>query len=152
MDDPGVMLSGRAAALDCWILRVLQRWSVLSDEFRARLQSARLVDDAELEIVGATSAQGTDAGCVIWKCVTETGQTFDVVPAWPDDERRDALANAGSFICCMLSVRFRGRTAAGVPRCASGIAVHAAGCLTQPPKPATLLTSSNRPQQSERRS
>jgi hypothetical protein len=34
---------------------------------------------------GATSARGTDAGCVVWQFATETGQTFEVVPVWPDD-------------------------------------------------------------------
>jgi hypothetical protein len=120
------MLSGPAAAPDCWSLRVPQRWWVLSDEFRVRLQSARLVDNAEFEIVGATSARGTDAGCVVWRCATETDRIFDLVPAWTDYERRDALAHATSFIGRMLTVRYCGRTAAGVPRCASGIAVRAA--------------------------
>jgi hypothetical protein len=60
------------------------------------------------------------------KCATETGQTFEVVPAWPEDERRAAFSNAGLFLGRMLTVRFSGRTAAGVPRCASGIAVRAA--------------------------
>ena len=78
------------------------------------------------EIVGDTSARGTDAGCVIWKCAAETGRTFEVVPAWPDYERREAFANAGSFMGSMLTVRFCGRTAAGVPRCANGITVRAA--------------------------
>jgi hypothetical protein len=36
-----------------------------------------------------------------------------------------ALANAGFFVRRMPSVHFRGRTAAGVPRCARGIAVGA---------------------------
>jgi hypothetical protein len=70
--------------------------------------------------------RGTDAGCVVWQCTTETGLIFEVVPAWTDDERRHAFVNAGSFIRQMLTVRFYGRTAAGVPRCASGIAVRAA--------------------------
>jgi hypothetical protein len=82
-------------------------------------------DDAEFEIVSAVNARGTDAGCVVWQCATETGQTFEVVPAWPDDERRDAFANATSFIGRMLTVRFSGRTAPGGPRCATGIAVRA---------------------------
>ena len=82
--------------------------------------------DAEFEIVGATSARGTDAGCVVWQCATETGRILDVVPAWPDYERRDALANSTSFIGRMLTVRYCGRTTAGVPLCASGVAARAA--------------------------
>jgi ATP-dependent DNA ligase len=92
----------------------------------AALLKYKRFDDAEFEIVGVTSARGTDAGCVVWKCATETGRTFEVVPAWTDDERRDTFANAGSFIGRMLTVTFCGRTAADVPRCASGIAVRAA--------------------------
>src|SRR5450759_2250557 len=91
----------------------------------AALLKYKRFDDAEFEIVGAVSARGTDAGCVVWQCATETGRIFEVVPAWPDYERRDALANASSFIGQMLTVRFCGRTAAGVPRCASGTAVRA---------------------------
>jgi DNA ligase-1 len=82
--------------------------------------------DAEFEIVGATSARGTDAGCVVWQCTTETGRVFEVVPAWPDDQRRAALAHAPALTGQMLTVSFCGRTAAGVPRCASGIAVRVA--------------------------
>jgi hypothetical protein len=90
-------------------------------------------DDAEFEIIGAVSARGRDAGCVICQCATETGQTFDVVPAWPDYERRAALANAGSFIGCMLTVYFCGRTRSGEPRCATGIAMRIAeaGAMTE---------------------
>jgi ATP-dependent DNA ligase len=103
--------------------------------YATRARSAALLkykrfDDAEFEIVGAVSACGTDTGCVIWKCATKFGRTFNVIPAWPDDERRDALAHATSFIGQMLTVSFCGRTAAGVPRCASGIAVRAAEDMT----------------------
>jgi hypothetical protein len=62
---------------------------------------------------------------VVWQCATESGRTFEVVPAWPDYERRVAFANARSFIGRMLTIRFSGRTAAGVPRCASGVTVRA---------------------------
>jgi ATP-dependent DNA ligase len=86
--------------------------------------------DAEFEIVGAVSARGTDAGCAVWQCATETGRVFEVVPAWPDYERRKAFSKAGSFIGRILTVTFCGRTAAGVPRCASGIAVRAAEDLS----------------------
>jgi len=95
----------------------------------AALLKYKRFDDAEFEIVGATSARGTDAGCVVWECATETGQTFDVVPAWSDDERCEAFANAWFLIRKMLTVRFSWRTAASVPRCASGIAVRAAKAL-----------------------
>jgi ATP-dependent DNA ligase len=91
----------------------------------AGLLKYKRFDDAEFEIVGANSARGTDAGCVVWQCATDTGRTFDVVPAWTDDERREALANAECFIGHMLTVTFCGRTAAGVPRCTSGIALRA---------------------------
>jgi hypothetical protein len=63
---------------------------------------------------------------VVWQCATETDRIFEVVPAWSDDERRDAFASAGFFIGQMLTVSFCGRTAAGVPRRASGVAVRAA--------------------------
>jgi ATP-dependent DNA ligase len=92
----------------------------------AALLKYKRFDDAEFEIVGAVSAHGTDAGCVVWQCATESGRIFEVVPAWSDDERRAAFAKAGSFIGRMLTVSFCGRTAAGVPRCATGIAVRAA--------------------------
>ena len=91
----------------------------------AALLKYKRFDDGEFEIVGTTSAHGTDAGCVVWQCATETGRIFEVVPAWPDDERRSAFANAGSFLGRMLTVSFCGRTAAGMPRCASGIALRA---------------------------
>ena len=45
----------------------------------AALLKYKRFDDADFEIVGATSALGTDVGFVVWQCATETGQTFDVV-------------------------------------------------------------------------
>ena len=67
---------------------------------------------------------------MVWQCKTATGRIFEVVPAWPDDERRAAFANASTFIRHMLTVRFCRRTAAGVPRCANGIAVRVAEDLS----------------------
>ena len=113
-----------AAGYEGAILRALDAPYATGARGAALLKYKRF-DDAEFEIVGATSARGKDAGCVIWQCATETGKAFAVVPAWPDDERREALANARSFIGRMLTVSFCGRTVAGVPRCVSGIAVRA---------------------------
>lgn len=62
----------------------------------------------------------------ICQCARESSLIFDVVPAWPDYDRREAFANAASFTGRMLTVSYCGRTAAGVPRCASGIGVRAA--------------------------
>jgi ATP-dependent DNA ligase len=76
----------------------------------AALLKYRRFGDAEFEIVGATGARGTDAGCVVWQCATETGRIFDVVPAWPDHERREAFVDAACFLRRMLTVRFCGRT------------------------------------------
>jgi hypothetical protein len=54
----------------------------------------------------------------------ETGLTVEVVPAWSDYERRDALAHhATSFPGQMRTVRHYGRTAARVPGCTSRIAI-----------------------------
>ena len=92
----------------------------------AALLNYKRFDDAEFGIVGATIASGTDAGCVVWLCATETGRTFEVLPAWTEDERREAFAKAGSFIGRMLTIRYCRRTTAGVPRCGSGIGVRAA--------------------------
>jgi hypothetical protein len=55
---------------------------------RAALLKYKRFDDAELEIVGANSARGTNAGCVVWHCATETCRTFEVVPACPNHECR----------------------------------------------------------------
>ena len=73
----------------------------------AALLKYKRFDDAEFEIVGATSARGTDSGCVIWKCLTETGRTFEVVPAWPDYERRVPGVNStAAGTACRLSPSF----------------------------------------------
>jgi ATP-dependent DNA ligase len=88
----------------------------------AALLKYKRLDDGEFEIVGATSAHGTDAGCVVWQCATETCRMFEVAPAWSDDKRHGALANTGSFIGQLLTVRSYGRRAAGGPRGAPGLA------------------------------
>jgi hypothetical protein len=70
-------------------------------------------------------------------------QTFEVFPAWPDDERRAAFANAGPFIGHLVTVRFCGLTAAGVPRCGVPDAASQTG---------DVVDIIERTQQSERRS
>ena len=84
-----------AAGYEGAILRAPDARYATGARSAARLKYKRF-DDEEFKIVGATSARGTDSGCVVWQCATETGQTFDVVPAWPDEERREAFANTGS--------------------------------------------------------
>jgi DNA ligase-1 len=114
-----------AAGYEGAILRALDAPYATGARGAALLKYKRF-EDVEFEIVGAVSARGTDTGCVVWQCATVTGRIFEVVPAWPDDERRHAFMKAESFIGRMLTVTFCGRTVAGVPRCATGIAVRVA--------------------------
>lgn len=90
---------------------------VVRDAVEAPPLSRITLDPISREFRLATIAK---AGGSVWP---ESGLTFEVVPAWPDYARRDALAHATSFPGQMLVVRHCGLTTARVPGCADRIAI-----------------------------
>lgn len=79
--------------------------------------------DSEFEIVGGKEGEGTDAGCIIYRCITPDGLEFDVRPRGSVEERQEMYKNLPNDIGKMLTVRYPELTDSGKPSQPVGIAV-----------------------------
>lgn len=86
------------------------------------LQKYKEFFDDEYKVVGYTEGEGCEQGLVIWTCVTQAGQRFNVRPRGTHQERARVFAHAGSYIGKSLTVRYQELTDDGVPRFPVGIA------------------------------
>lgn len=77
--------------------------------------------DDEYKIVGYHSGIGKFSTCVIWECVTKTGQPFNCVPQGTYEERQELLQNGDSHVGELLKVKFFELTDDGLPRFPVGI-------------------------------
>ena len=80
------------------------------------LQKYKTFQDDEFKIVDYKEGAGTDAGTVIWKCITTNGLTFDVRQKGSVEERTLLFKNAPKLIGKMLTVTFQELSEYGVPR------------------------------------
>lgn len=67
------------------------------------LQKVKSFDDAEFKIVALNEDKN---GHVVYSCVTEDGNLFDVKPTGTDTERRKPLLTPHEFLGKMLTVKF----------------------------------------------
>ena len=79
--------------------------------------------DEEFPIVGATEAEGRDEGTVIWVCITQDGQEFNVRPRGTHAQRTEWFQNRDQYLDRMLTVRYQELTGDGIPRFPVGIAI-----------------------------
>lgn len=86
------------------------------------LQKVKSFDDAEFKIVALNEDKN---GHVVYSCVTEAGDPFDVKPAGTDAERRKPLLTPNEYLGKMLTVKFFGYTTGEnpVPRFPVGLTV-----------------------------
>ena len=80
-------------------------------------------DDAEFKIIGGQEATGDDEGTVVFKCVSESGEEFDVRPTGSREVRREYWENLNKYVGQWLTVKFNGRTNSGCPRFPRGIKI-----------------------------
>lgn len=80
------------------------------------LQKVKPLEDHEFQIIGGQEATGDDAGTVIFKCLAENGQAFDVRPKGSREQRSDWWNNLNQYIGQWLTVEFNGRTNSQLPR------------------------------------
>lgn len=80
-------------------------------------------EDTEFVIIGATKGEGDEAGCVIWICQANDGQTFSCRPRGTFEYRKRLYNNYTKYLGSMLTVRFQELTPTGIPRFPVGIAV-----------------------------
>jgi DNA ligase-1 len=79
----------------------------------------------EFEIIGGKEGVGTDAGCVIYRLITEDGKEFSARPKGSVEDRQQMLKELPQSIGKMLTVRFAEYSDDGVPQHTVGIPVEA---------------------------
>jgi len=77
--------------------------------------------DDEFEVVGFHPGIGKFETCVIWECLTKTGEPFNCVPKGTFEERRELLENGYKYVGELLKVKFFELTDDGIPRFPVGI-------------------------------
>jgi hypothetical protein len=76
-------------------------------EFNSKdIEKMKSFQDDEFKIIDGKQGTGLDSGCVIYKCITKEGETFDVRPRGTVEERQEMYQNLPNDIGKMLTVRF----------------------------------------------
>lgn len=78
--------------------------------------------DAEFEVIGFTMGVGKFSGCVIWKCKTNDGKIFDVVPKGTLEQKKQWFLDGLDCIGEKLTVKFQSLSKDGIPEFPVGIA------------------------------
>jgi DNA ligase-1 len=71
--------------------------------------------DDEFEIVGGKEGTGTDEGCIIYRCITESGSEFDTRPRGTVENRKQMFIDLPNAIGKMLTVRYAELSEDGIP-------------------------------------
>jgi len=92
----------------------------LADRSRSLLKHKDF-QDAEFEIVGFGEGVGKFEGCVIWKCKTDGGNEFDVVPKGTLIQKKILFNEGKKHIGEKLTVKFQSFSKDGIPEFPVGI-------------------------------
>jgi len=87
------------------------------------LEKVKEFMDDEFEIVGGKEGTGTDEGCIIYRCITESGKAFDARPRGTVEDRKQMLIDLPNSIGKLLTVRFAEYSDDGIPQQPVGIPV-----------------------------
>jgi len=79
------------------------------------LEKVKAYQDSEFEIIGGKEGEGTDAGCVVYRCRTESGGEFDARPRGTVEDRKQMFINLPNDIGKMLTVRYAELSDDGIP-------------------------------------
>lgn len=80
--------------------------------------------DIEFPIIDVTEGVGSEAGAILYICVTENGQRFTVRPRGSKEDRKEKFTNSHQWKGKTLTVRFQERdSVTSIPRFPVGIAV-----------------------------
>ncbi len=71
------------------------------------LQKYKNSKDAEFEIIGAKSGKGKFENAIIWICVTQHGEEFDVVPKGTMEQRRVWWKENKKYIGKQMTVKYQ---------------------------------------------
>lgn len=93
-------------------------------EFNSKdIEKMKEFKDSEFKIIGGKEGIGADEGCIIYRCITEQGEEFDVRPRGSVEERQEMYRDLANDIGKMLTVRYPELTDSGKPSQPVGIAV-----------------------------
>ena len=70
----------------------------------------------EFEIIGGKEGVGSDAGCVIYRCITKDGKPFSARPKGTVEDRKQMLKELPDSLGKMLTVRFAEYSDDGIPQ------------------------------------
>lgn len=87
------------------------------------LYKLKSFQDEEFKIVGWEEATKKDAGTPVWICETKDGETFNARPMGTLESRRKMWENRKDYLGKDLTVKFQGKSKAGVPRFPVGVTV-----------------------------
>jgi hypothetical protein len=79
--------------------------------------------DDEFEMVDGRAPEGSQEGCMVFKCATPDGGSFDVTPKGTFEEKREMFLNLESYIGKQLTVRYQEKSEDGIPIFPVGITV-----------------------------
>ena len=79
------------------------------------LEKVKEFEDDEFEIIGGKEGTGTDEGCVVYRCRTESGGEFDARPRGTVEDRKKMLIDLPGDIGKMLTIRFAEYSDDGIP-------------------------------------
>lgn len=77
--------------------------------------------DKEYRIIGGKEGKGKFKGSVIFRCITEDGQEFDVTPTGTMEERRSWFNELDTFIGKQITIRYQDLSEDGIPTILTGI-------------------------------
>ncbi len=79
------------------------------------LEKVKEFEDDEFEIIGGKEGTGTDEGCVVYRCINESGGEFDARPRGTVEARKQMLINLPNDIGKKLTVRYAELSDDGIP-------------------------------------
>ncbi len=98
-------------------MNALYKWGHRSKD----LLKVKVFSDQEFEVVGYKCGKGKNTDTVTWRCKTVDGKEFDVEPNGTQEERREMLINAESYLGKMLTVKYFGYSDDMIPQLPKGL-------------------------------
>jgi len=89
------------------------------------LEKVKAYKDSEFKIIGGKEGTGTDVGCIVYRCITESGGEFDARPRGTVEDRKEMFINLPNDIGKMLTVRYAELSDDGIPLQPVGIPAEA---------------------------
>ena len=86
-----------------------------------RLLKMKSFDDAEFRVIGFKDGVGKFEGAVIWECIMDNGETFEVTPVGSFADRRSYFEHGKHYIGKMLKVKYQGLSESGIVRFPIGL-------------------------------